>query len=218
MSLKNIKKEARKMRNPYEVLGLPENATDEQIREAYRTLARRYQQEMAEGSGRGNPAEKMDELDKAYDSIIMSRSSGFGGGDYRAHSSSSQSGGYSVNTDFSDIRTKIQNSRFDDAEMLLDGIPEQSRNAEWYFLKGSIQYRKGWLEEAGGNFAAAVRLDPGNKEYRAAYDNMRNSSSGGYRMSGNKGHSGCSACDICTGLLCADCCCECMGGDLIRCC
>lgn len=206
------------MRNPYEVLGLPENATDEQVREAYRNLARRYQQDMAEGNTRYNPAEKMDELDKAYDAIIMSRSSGFGGQRQTYASSSSNTGGYSVNTDFSDIRIKIQNGRFDDAEMLLDGIPEQSRTAEWYYLKGSIQYRKGWLEEAGGNYAAACRMDPDNREYRVAYENLRNSSSGGYRMNSERKHSDCSACDVCTGLICADCCCECMGGDLIRCC
>ncbi len=29
---------------------------------------------------------------------------------------------------------------------------------------------------------------------------------------------GCSACDVCYGLMCADCCCECLGGDLISCC
>lgn len=207
------------MRNPYEVFGLPENATDDQVREAYRTLARRYQQEMTEGNPRYNPSEKMDELDKAYDAIIMSRSSGFGGQrqTYASSSSANQSG-YSVNTDFSDIRVKIQNGRFDDAETLLDGIPEQSRTAEWFYLKGSIQYRKGWLEEAGGNYAAACRMDPDNREYRAAYDNMSNSSSGGYRMNSEQKNSGCSACDMCTGLVCADCCCECMGGDLIRCC
>ncbi len=212
------------MRNPYEVLGLPENATDEQIREAYRALARRYQQEMAEGGTRYNPADKMDELDKAYDSIIMSRSSGFGGGQQSGGSSSSsytppRQGGYSVNTDFSDIRSKIQNGRLDDAETLLDGVPEQSRTAEWFFLKGNVQYRKGWLEEASGNYAAACRMDPNNREYRAAYDSMSNSSSGEYRTNnGKKGDTGCSACDMCSGLICADCCCECMGGDLIRCC
>lgn len=207
------------MRSPYEVLGLPDNATDEQIREAYRGLARRYQQEMAEGGTRYNPAEKMDELDRAYDSIILSRSSGFSGKARQSYAPPvGGNGGYAFNTDFSDIRTKIQNGRYDDAEMLLDGIPEQSRTAEWFFLKGSVQYRKGWLEEASGNFAAACRLDPENREYRAAYENMSNSSSGGYRMNNGKRDTGCSACDMCTGLLCADCCCECMGGDLIRCC
>ena len=40
---------------------------------------------------------------------------------------------------------------------------------------------------------------------------------GGYNT-GSYGGGGCSACDLCSGLICADCCCECMGGDLIRCC
>ena len=37
-----------------------------------------------------------------------------------------------------------------------------------------------------------------------------------YRSYGGNGS--CNACDVCQGLVCADCCCECMGGDLIPCC
>ena len=63
-------------------------------------------------------------------------------------------------------------------------------------------------------------MDPGNAEYREALNRM-NRYAGGfgqnpYRTGDNMG--GCSDCDVCQGLVCADCCCECMGGDLIRCC
>ena len=40
---------------------------------------------------------------------------------------------------------------------------------------------------------------------------------GGYRAS-NLDRSGCSTCELCTSILCADFCCDCFGGDLIRCC
>ena len=46
--------------------------------------------------------------------------------------------------------------------------------------------------------------------------NQRTGGYGGYNPGGQMG--GCTACDICNGLICADCCCECMGGDLISCC
>ena len=62
-------------------------------------------------------------------------------------------------------------------------------------------------------------MDPGNQEYKAAVNqinNQRNGVYGGYNPA--TANSGCSGCDICTSLMCADCCCECMGGDLIRCC
>lgn len=197
------------MNDPFAVLGVSQNATDEQIREAYRLQARRLQQQIDSGDNAGFAAQQMQALDAAYDAIILSRSSGSGG--YSAAWSSA------AQSDYSDIRRTIRAGRLDDAQTILDGIPEGRRNAEWYFLKGSVQQRKGWLEEASGNFAAACRLDPSNAEYRAAYDDMQNSRTGGYRTRRSDSDR-VSPCDVCTGLLCADCCCECMGGDLINCC
>ena len=201
------------MNNPFEILGVSQNATDEQIREAYRLLARKYGEELETQPDSQFFKNKMAELDRAYDEIIMSRNGGFSSGSNSGNSYS----GYNSTADFSDIRSKIRAGRLDDAQVLLDGIPENSRTAEWYYLKGNVQQRKGWLEEAYGNFAAACRLDPENREYKAAFDGMQNSRSGGYRTVRNE-KSGTSFCDVCAGLLCADCCCECMGGDLISCC
>ena len=195
------------MNDPFAVLGLSQNATDEQIRQAYRLKARQLQQMIDAGDNASFAQQKMQELDAAYDAVILSRSGG-SGTHYNAQSA------YTVKSDYSDIRRTIRAGRLDDAQTILDGIPESSRDAEWYFLKGSVQQRKGWLEEASGNFAAACRLD--NAEYRAAYDDMQNSRSGGYRTQRSGGRV--SPCDVCTGLMCADCCCECMGGDLISCC
>ena len=197
--------------NPFTVLGVSENATDDQIREAYRYQARRYQQQIDAGVNVEYAKQKMQELDGAYDAIILTRSGG-GQGAYSTGNS------YVPPSDFSDIRAKVREGRLDDAQTLLDGIPESGRSAEWFFLKGCVQQRKGWLEEAAGNFSAACRLDPSNQEYRAAYAQIQNSGSGGYRTARQTGRQGTSACDVCTGLLCADCCCECMGGDLISCC
>lgn len=64
-------------------------------------------------------------------------------------------------------------------------------------------------------------MNPTNPEYQAALNQMQRQRSGfnGYRQPGTTGRTGgCSACDMCSGLICADCCCECMGGDLINCC
>ena len=104
--------------------------------------------------------------------------------------------------------------------MLLDGIPYQRRNAEWYYLKGTIQHRKGWLESALESFRKANELEPGNAEYEAAYNQLKRESKGDFRKSrqDDDGDGCCSPCNICSSLMCADCCCECMGGDLIRCC
>ncbi len=192
------------MRDPYEVLGISPQASDEQVKAAYREMARKYHPDNYSDNPLSELAqEKMQEINEAYDTIIRMRQNGSG-----------RSGGSSQ---YTDIRNMIRANRISDAEMLLDGMPSVSRDAEWYFLKGSVLYRKGWLEDAMNNYNTACRMDPTNAEYRAALNHMQmNRQTGGYRTVGQTG--GCSGCDMCSGLLCADCCCECMGGDLIRCC
>lgn len=192
------------MRDPYDVLGVPRSASEEEINTAYREKARQLQ-DMGAGDG------QLEELNSAYDAVILQRANA---GSY------SYAGAYSE-TDYSDIRAKIRANRLDDAQVLLDGIPDARRDAEWFYLKGTVQQKRGWLEEAAHNFSRACDLDPSNSTYRAAFNQVNNARSGGYRTerrsrSGDGG--GCSACDICSGLLCADCCCECMGGDLVPCC
>lgn len=209
------------MKNPYSVLNISEGATDEEVKEAYRTLARKYQLDSySSGYQAEAAAKKMSELDEAYDAIIMQRRSS-GGGAYSYDDKRQKSRGTSRNSgdnasQFADIREKITANRIDDAETLLDGVPNDMRNAEWYFLKGTVQYRRGWFEEAQRNYAEACSMDPGNAEYKAAYNHISNPRPGGYRTGRDASAGTC--CNVCNGLLCADCCCECCGGDLIPCC
>lgn len=198
------------MKNPYDVLGISSDASIEEVKNAYRKLSAKYQ------SDEFSPeisSKKMDEINEAYDSIIFSRDSA------NNHTSYTDSNHYS---DFSDIREKINSGRIDDAEIRLDGIALSQRNAEWYYLKGMVNYKRGWLEEARKNFTVACQLDPSNTEYKNAFASVDgNHTSGGYRTqrrSSENDKSGCGVCDICSALLCADCCCECVGGDLIPCC
>lgn len=203
------------MGNPYEILGVAENASDSDIRDAYRRLARQYHPDNCNTDFERQMAEKrMQEVNQAYDEIIQMRRDFRGGSSAYTHRRTNDP------TGLSDVRAKINQGRLDDAQTLLDGIPPSNRSAEWHYLKGTIQHRRGWFNEAKVNFEDACRMDPGNREYREAYDNVRRAQSGGYRENRNvrSGQHGCSSCDICTGLLCADCCCECMGGDLIPCC
>ncbi len=205
------------MADPYAVLGVPQNATDDQIKEAYRALARKYQEDtFANGPLADVAKRKMAELDRAYDAIVAERR---GQTAYAAGSAYAGSGaGYGDagnaygGSQFADVRARILNGRIDDAEMILDGIPYPSRTGEWYFLKGQIQQRRGWFDEAYKNYSEACQREPGNTEYAAAFNSLNNNARGGYRETRG---GGCSACDICSSLLCADCCCECMGGDLI---
>ena len=199
------------MRDPYEVLGVGKNATDEEIKNAYRNLARKYHPDnYADNPLADLAGEKMKEINDAYDAIMNTRKSGKKSGANYSN----------PNSKFSDVRSLIMQGRLDDAQVLLDGVPLNARDAEWHFLNGSVLYKRGWFNDAYSNFATAVRMEPDNAEYRQALNNIQRQGAGGYgnpyRTGNNMG--GCSSCDVCSSLICADCCCECMGGDLIPCC
>ncbi len=201
------------MKNPYEILGVSPSATDDEVKAAYRNLARKYHPDNYTNNPLSDLAqEKMQEINEAYDAIVRMRKEG---GTKNPSGYRNPNGGPSQHAD---IRRMIEQNRIMDAEMLLDGIPSASRDAEWYFLKGSVLYKKGWLEEAFNHYATACRMDPTSFEYRQAYNAVAASrQTGGFRTTGTNTQ-GCNSCDVCQTLICMDCCCECMGGDLIACC
>jgi molecular chaperone DnaJ len=213
------------MSDPYKILGVSSNATDEELKTAYRELAKKYHPDNYSGSPIADLAgEKMKEINEAYDTVVAQRKrqKSEGGAAYTGYTGSQ---GYnpnygSANSSFSDVRNLIMSGRIADAEQILNGVPVEGRNAEWYFLKGTVLYKRGWLEEAFNSFSRACQMEPNNVEYRAAMNqvtNQRNGVYGGYNPNISRTN-GCSSCDVCSSLLCADCCCECMGGDLIPCC
>ena len=194
------------MTNPYEYLGLNRNATEQQVMDAYRSIAASIQNSTGTDEEKTN---RMHELNEAYDYVLNEIR---GTGAYYNNSNSYNQG----TSQFFDVRQRINNGRIADAETFLDGIPNNMRSAEWHYLKGMIHQRRGWLNEAYRCYQTACRMDPSNSEYAAAFNSMNTNANGGYRTSRNS--SDCDTCDICQGLICADCCCECMGGDLIPCC
>lgn len=199
------------MKDPYEVLGVSKNASEEDVKRAYRELARKYHPDNYQDNPLSDLAqEKMKEINEAYDTIMKTRSGNSSGGGYNSNNYDRRSGGDGQNS-YYQIRTAINSGNIESAERMLNSI--SSRNAEWYFLNGSVAYRRGWLDEAARNFEIASQMEPQNSEYRQALARMRNSGMQ-YRQYGG----GMSTCDCCSSLVCADCCCEMMGGDLIPCC
>ena len=208
------------MNDPYKILGVSPDATDDEIKKAYRNLARKYHPDKYRDSDLADLAsEKMKEVNAAYEEIQKMRANGGGrtnsnsyGGQYAGSSSASGS------PKFNEIRRLINMGNAAGAEQLLWQMPEGERNAEWNFLMGCVLIRKGRYVDAQRYFDIACSMDPYNNEYRAAQERLRSRGhgyGGGYQTTQA---GGCSGCDVCSSLLCADCCCECMGGDLISCC
>ncbi|HHV98162.1 MAG TPA: J domain-containing protein [Clostridiaceae bacterium] len=203
------------MKNPYEVLGVREGASEEEIKRAYRELVKKYHPDQY----RDNPLsklaeEKLREINEAYDYLMKNGSGGSGQNTYRGSSSWNTGNDSGI---FNQVRYNINNGNIAAAEDMLNRI--SNRTAEWYFLKGLIFLRKGWYDEAYSHIRTAVNMDPGNFEYRNVYNNLNNSYRN-YRTDayGRGYNQGPDLCTICQCLWCSDCCCECMGGDLISCC
>ena len=214
------------MNDPYKVLGVSPNATDDEIKKAYRDLARKYHPDKYRDSDLADLAsEKMKEINAAYEEIEKMRKNGGGNNSsYGSSYSGAYSGTYAGNTSstgdarYNEIRRFINTGNIPAAEQKLYSIVEGDRGAEWNFLIGCVSVKKGNFVDAQRYFDIACSLDPYNNEYRAAQAQLRNRAAGygGNYRTVNGG--GCDSCDICSGLMCADCCCECMGGDLISCC
>ena len=199
------------MNDPYKVLGVPSSATDDEVKQAYRNLARKYHPDNYINNPLADLAtEKMKEINEAYDTIQHMRKSGsnnYGSG-YNNY------GGYNgsaTSSQFSDIRRLIASGRTSEAEELLDGTPSGQRDAEWFYLKGVIAYNRGWTDSAYQYFATACNKNPTNQEYRAAFDRLNYQRQNMQGFGRPNAFGGMSCCDMCATIYCANCCCDCCG-------
>lgn len=197
----------------YKVLGLQEGATEEQIKDAYRTLAQQYSDEnYTETSPLRQQAEdKMAEINSAFDTLMSYIRTGGPAAEESeagpAVSSNDNIGRYPA------IRKLINSGQADEALAELAALPYGSTDAEWNFLMGSAYYYKGWLDQALHYFQEACRLEPGNREYEAALRGLTGAASGAmpgspYTASDQNAAAINCACNTCTLMCCMDACCR----------
>lgn len=199
------------MNDPYAVLGVSPSASDEEIKKAYRELVKKYHPDNYVNNPLADLAEaKMKDVNEAYDLIVKQRTQGgyqSAGAGSSSYSGSYQSGGQSSayrSPVFNQVRQLINQNELSEAERVLRTSPASS--GEWYYLMGTIAYRRGWMDDARQNFWTASNMEPGNLEYRQAVNSMNMQASRGAYGGGMDMGQLCTTiccmnllCDMCTG-------------------
>lgn len=197
------------MNDPYKTLGVSPNATDDEIKQAYRALAKKYHPDKYRDTDLAEMAEeKMKEVNAAYEEIQKIRAGG-GAHNYSGYGGyTNGTGGQTYNSNAPwpvQVRQLLNLRRVAEAERILSQVDEQDRGAEWNFLMGVVAANKGFFVDAQHYFDTACGMDPENAEYRQAKEMLKNRNSG-FGM-GQSQNAGCSVCDLCTALACLDCFC-----------
>lgn len=170
------------MRDPYEVLGVPSTASDDEVKKAYRNLARKYHPDNYHDNPLADLAqERMKEINEAYEAVQSQRKAqrsggysasgagyGTGYGGYQSAYQGPYQGSYQGSSRYQRVRMAISSGDLNLAEELLNA--QTNHDAEWNFLKGAICYRRGWLDEARRYYQTAVTMAPDNPEYQRALD------------------------------------------------
>lgn len=168
------------MQDPYRILGISPSATEDEIKKAYRSLAKKYHPDVNNGSAEAE--QRMKEVNEAYSTIMKMRKGGQGSADsgygysqggYGGYTNQSY-GGYSASSpQMQAARNYIQSGYYQEAMNLLEQISE--RTAEWYYLCAEAQFGLGNRIAALNYARQAVSMNPNNFEYRALLSRLEGS-------------------------------------------
>ena len=146
------------MNEYYELLGLSESATDEEITARYNELSERYREERWQDGEAGNEAARMlTKLDVAYQEILSARKE--------------QEKNTQGQNSFEEIAALLKENKLSEAQARLDDFNE--RTAEWHYLQAAVFYKKNWTNDSKKQLEIALQMDPSNTKYKTAYDKMQ---------------------------------------------
>ncbi len=139
----------------YDLLGVTEFSSDEEIKAQYEALKAKYKEERWLEGEAGNEAAKMlNKLDVAYGEIIA----------YRKEQSLNTSG----QSSFEEVENLIREGKYTEAQNVLDSFSE--RNAEWHVWQANIYDKKEWHHECKKQFEIALAMEPDNEKIKRAYE------------------------------------------------
>ena len=201
--------------NPYEVLGISPNASNDEVKKAYRELSRKYHPDSYVDNPLAELAEeKFKEVQEAYEQIMKQRENG--GYSYQTGGQSYTSANSSQETvELQAARNYINARRFREALNVLAGI--SNRSAMWYYYSSIANMGIGNNLVAVDHAKQAAAMEPNNMEY-VNYANQMQFRSQHYQTQGyGYGRQYYGTGNLCCDLWCMDTMCECMGGDLCAC-
>ena len=141
-----------------ELLGLSENATEEEIKDAYTKLRAKYLEDRFKDGEEGNEAARMlTKLDTAYAEIMSELS----------ESQNVKNGG----TSFEKVEELIRSGDIQEAQRVLDSFNE--RSGRWHYLQSVVFYKKSWMNESKKQLEIAIQMDGSNAKYRDAYEKLK---------------------------------------------
>ena len=146
------------MNEYYQVLGLTESATDEELKARYEELKEKYREERWQDGEAGNEAAKnLTKLEMAYAEICAQRKE-------TAQATDTQSV-------YEDVAACLKEGKLEEAQRMLDDCNE--RKAEWHYLQAVVFYKKNWTNDSKKQLEIALQMDPNNEKYKSAYEKMK---------------------------------------------
>lgn len=222
--------------DPYKVLGVSYNASDDEIKKAYRQLSRKYHPD----ANVGNPnqeqyEEKFKEVQQAYNLIMDQRQGkaqaqqGYGDDFWGFGSYTNAYGGQSQQTESQDEKylrsalNYIQNGYYREGLNVLEQV--QERRGPWFYYSAFANYKVGNNAIAIEHAKAACAFEPNNYHYANLLHQMQGGETRYQQRSaqygGNPSMYGSNYCgQMCGACLVANLCCGggYMGLPIILCC
>ena len=161
--------------DPYKVLGVSRDASDEEIKQAYRRLAKKYHPDRNPGDTEA--AKKMQQVNAAYEQIKNPEKArqNTGGYSYGGYSYDPFGGAYSHRQNQGDSYQRaayqyILYGRYQEAINALNAASE--KNARWYYLSALANDGLGNQVTALEHIRRAVSMEPDNYQYLQTLQQM----------------------------------------------